>query len=366
MSGRIGYLCLQATREGQASHAHVHGIVDGLRELGWQVDLYQPDYADAAEDPGLWPRLREFVRVQTRLIRRSSAYDVLYVRSHFAAFPTVLYARLRGIRVVREMNGTYRDLFLAWPWTRAFAPLFRWVMRSQIRWSDHVIAVTDGIADWAREEGKHENVHVVPNAADVELFRPDATTDRELPDRYAIFFGALAPWQGIETLLRAVREPEWPDDVDLVVAGDGALRDAVEAAAARDEVVYLGMVPYRELPGVVARSLAGLSPQGSAGGRSATGLYPLKVFETMACGVPVVVTDHPGQADLVRSVDCGLVVPPDDPARIAGAVRQLSEAPDWATSLGKKGRRVAAHEHSWRDRADRTDLVLRDNVVRMS
>lgn len=357
--GRIAYLCLQATREGQASHAHVHEIVGGLRELGWEVDLHQPDYAASAEDPGLWPRLREFVRVQAKLMARLSSYDLLYVRSHFAAFPTVLYGRLRGIRIVREINGTFKDLFQAWPWTRPLAPVFRWIMRSQLRWSDALITVTQGLADWVREEGARGDVHVVPNAADVEHFRPEATTDRELPDRFVIFFGALAPWQGIETLLAAVQHRSWPDSVSLVIAGDGALRHEVQEAASGANVLYLGRVPYEELPGIVSRSLVGLSPQGTAGGRSATGLFPLKVFETMASGVPVIVTDHPGQAHLVRSEECGLVVPPDDPPAIAAAVRRLANEETTACRQGRRGREATVNRHSWRRRARQTDDILR-------
>lgn len=363
----MAYLCLQATREGQASHAHVKGIVDGLRSLGWEVDLYQPGYSSSAEDPGLWPRLREFVRIQARLVRRIADYDLVYVRSHFAAFPTVVSARLRDVPVLREVNGTYRDLFLAWPQTRALAPVFLSVMRSQIRWSDGIIAVTDGLADWTREEGAAGPVRVVPNAADVGLFRPDASTGRDLPERFAIFFGALAPWQGVETLLEAVERPVWPDDVHLLIAGDGDVRERVEEGASRSERVgYLGTVPYRELPGVVARSVCGFSVHGSVENRGSTGLYPLKVFETMACGVPVVVTDHPGQADLVRTVECGLVVPPDDPARIAAAVGRLSSEPELAASLGRRGRRAAVEEHSWDDRARSTDRIVRECLGRAS
>lgn len=363
MSGRIGYLCLQATREGQASHAHVHGIVDGLREEGWEVDLYQPGYAESADEPGMWTRLREFVKAQARLIRSAGGYDTLYVRSHFAAFPTVLYAKLHGIPVVREVNGTYVDLFIAWPVTRVLAPLFRWIMRAQLRWSDAIIAVADGLAEWVRDEGAEGRVHVVPNAADVEVFRPDVTTDLELPDRFVIFFGALAPWQGIDTMLEAVRSPSWPEDVRLVVAGDGALREPVEDAATEGNVVYLGTVPYRDLPGVVTASLAGLSPQGNLGGRGETGLYPLKVFETMACGVPVIVTDHPGQADLVRSLGCGIVVPADDPAELARSVDRLAGDPERSRRMGTRGHEAAVERHSWKHRAAETARILRGLVT---
>lgn len=360
--GRIAYLCLQATREGQASHAHVHGIVNGLQELGWEVDLFQPDYADRAEDPGLWPRLREFARVQIDLVRSLNRYDVLYVRNHAVAFPTALVARHQGVPVVREINGTYRDIFTAWPWTASVAPVFRFSIRRQIQWSDALIAVTEGLGEWARDQGAEAPVRVIPNAADADHFRPDARTTRDLPERYAIFFGALAPWQGIDTLLEAVRRPEWPGPVELVVAGEGALQQRVEAAASAGDIVYVGRVPYEEMPGVVAGSMASLSTQENVGGKGETGLSPLKVFESMACGVPVVVSDFPGQADLVRSVNCGIVVAPNDASSIARAVARLADHPEEARACGGRGRKAVEKRHSWRSRAGATDRVLRGCV----
>lgn len=50
-----------------------------------------------------------------------------------------------------------------------------------------------------------------------------------LPQPYKVFFGSFAPWQGISTLLRA--SSGWPEDLPLVVVGDGALRSEVERAA---------------------------------------------------------------------------------------------------------------------------------------
>ena len=96
----------------------------------------------------------------------------------------------------------------------------------------------------------------------------------------------------------------------------------------RHGVVYLGRVAYRDLPGIVARSLAGLCPMSNLGGRSETGLSPLKLYETLACAVPVVVTDFPGQADLVRECNCGLVIRPESPKALADAVAYLYHHPD--------------------------------------
>lgn len=351
------YLCLQVTREGQASHAHVREIIQGLARRGWQIKLFEPKYRSSDKLPGPLGRLLGFVETQWRLMR-SPRPNILYIRAHFGAWPSALWAHIIGLPTVQEVNGPYEDLFIAWPWTRKAARFFIFLMRSQLRWASAIIAVTPQLAEWASKEAGHSRVFVVSNGANVDLFRPGAKTSIKLPQPYVVFFGALAPWQGIGTLLEAVKRKEWPSEVRLVVAGDGIERSHVEKAASSSQVVYLGCVPYREMPGIVASSLAGLSPQSGVSERAITGLMPLKVLETLACGVPVIVTDLPGQADLVRKNKCGLVIPPNDPKALAEAVAYLYHHPEERTAMGERGRKLVESEYSWDRCAQITSEIL--------
>lgn len=364
---RVAYLCLQATREGQASYAHVHEIIKGLRSRGWEIRLYEPAYAHKKDGPGLMRRLVEFVRVQLRLfLKERGKTNLIYIRWHFASWPTAFLARLAGIPVVQEINGPYADLFIAWPWTRRLSRFFIWLMRSQLAWADAVIAVTPQLGDWVRTEVGKDKVFVVPNGANTNRFHPGASIDEpvSLPPQYVIFFGALAPWQGIDVMLAAVADPAWPNDVSLVIVGDGAERPKVEAAAATsDRICYLGFQPYSTVPGLVARSLAALSPKCDVEGfpeRTRTGLFPLKVFEALACGVPVIVTDFPGMSDLVRNGRCGLVVPPGNPKALAEAVAYLRQYEEERIAMGKRGRKLVEREHSWDRRAEQVATILDD------
>lgn len=362
---RLLYLCLQATREGQASYAHVREIISGLMRRGWRVELYEPPYRGAPVPPNWWKRLFYFLTVQIKLMRAAKP-DVLYIRSHFAAFPAALWAKLRRIPVVQEVNGPYEDLFLAWPFTRHLAGLFRWLIRAQLSWADAIIAVTDELREWVVRETGHKSVYVVPNGANTELFKPGAPlpSTYKVPAAYVVFFGALAPWQGIDIMIEATRHPAWPQEVKLLVLGDGKERIKIEQATHEGRVIYYGVVPYRDVPGIVAASVAGLVPKTSVEGHGKTGLSPLKVFETLACGVPVVVSDFPFMADLVRRHQCGLVIPPGDAGALAEAVRFLYEHPSERTEMGRRGREVVVREHSWDVRAQATEGVLMEVIAR--
>jgi glycosyltransferase involved in cell wall biosynthesis len=354
---KIAYLCLQATTPGQASYAHVHEIIGGLRGQGAEVDLYEPAYA-GSNPPGALGRLLEFWRVQTRLIRQLRSYDLLYVRNHAFAWRASHAARARDIPVVQECNGMVDDFFIAWPAARWVSWLITRLTLGQLRDATEVIANSEGLGSWI-ERTAGRSARAVPAGANVEVFKPAPRPDVPLPERYAVFFGSLAPWQGTATSLEALSRPEWPDGVSLVVMGDGVLRSQVEEAASRDDrVVYLGKVAYDEVGPIVANSLCSLVNKEQPEFADA-GISPLKLYESMACGVPVIATaGMPGLTDVVEERGAGLVIPQGDPSALAGAVAAIADSPAQAAEMGARGRTFVDAEASWDARAMQTAAVL--------
>lgn len=348
---RIAYLCLQATTEGQASHAHVHEIIDGLVESGHNVDLYEPRYAGSSP-PSAFGRLTEFFRVQRRLARRLHEYDVLYIRGHPLALPASHAAIRRGIPVVQECNGPYQDFVQAWPAAAPFARVLAAMARAQFHDAQAVIAVTPRLAEWVLADARQPSVFVVPNGANVELFSPDAARPSGLPEHYVVFFGSLTPWQGVDVMLEAASRPEWPEDVALVIVGEGRLREQVKAAVVENpKVVYLGVQPYRSLGGIVAHSLGSLVTKQVPSA-------PLKLYESMAAGVPVIASDFEDLTRLVLPIGAGVAVPRDDAEALAGAVGWIAHNRAEAQEMGRKGREAAVACHSWTARATQTAAVI--------
>jgi len=354
---RLAYLCMQATREGQASYAHVNEIIGGLRRRGVEVDLFEPRRREGPQ--GLGAKAWGFLTVQLRLLVRLPDYDAVYIRGHFAAGLIIWAARLLRIPQVIEVNGPHEDMYTMYPWTRRIGALLRALTRHQHRIAQAIVTVTPQMAQWVKDDCGATHVHVVPNGANLDHFRPGVRDPRAPAGPYAVFFGAFSPWQGIATMLAAVRHPDWPRDMKLLLAGDGTERPAVEAAAAADpRIVYVGVIPYRELGGFVAPAAAGLCVKDDRGTHAATGWSPLKLYEMMATGIPVVVTDLPGQFEVVEAARAGLVLPPGDPGALARAVAQLAADPGEAQAMGRRGHELVAREHSWDRRGQDTLDVL--------
>ncbi len=353
---RVAYLSLQAVVDGQDSWAAVTEIIDGFEALGWTVDRSFATY-DTPE-PSPLARLAEMRRVQRRLAATIAEYDALYVRAHPMAFHAANAARRAGVPVIQECNGPYEDLFIAWPSTRVARPLFEHLQRSQYRDAAAIISVAEGLTRWLVADTGNPNVVTSGNGANTRIFAPDAPRREGLPERFAVFFGQFPAWQGIGTLLQAVRESAWPAQLPLVFVGDGAMRPAVERAVAEmpDRVQYLGRLPYAEVAGVAAHAVVSLVPMVAP--EREEKFSPLKLYESMACGVPVVASDTIGISEIVREHDCGVLVTPGDASEIAVAVATLAADPARAVAMGTRGREAVLECYSWEARARERAAII--------
>jgi glycosyltransferase involved in cell wall biosynthesis len=80
---------------------------------------------------------------------------------------------------------------------------------------------------------------------------------------------------------------------------------------------------------------------------------PNKLFEAMAAGVPVVASDLPGMATIVRATACGELCDPAAPASIAAAIRTILDAPAAVRrGYGERGRAAVAETLNWESQAD--------------
>ncbi len=358
---RLLYLSLETPRQGQATYTHVHEIIRGLRKIGWSVDLLATSQGGASSGSSYLARLMDYIRVQWQAARRLKHYDAVFMRAHFAAMPLSAWAKLRGVPVFQEINGLPADILVTYRWLRWIGPLIRWLYRSQMKLAAHVFVVTEGLRSWALAEAGHERISVVTNGADIELFMPDGPRPDALK-RYIAFVGGLTAWHGIATMIAATHDSIWPEGVELVIIGDGVERDRLKDAAAHPRIRWLGRRPPTEVASYLRGAIAALSVTEDSAGHLNTGVAPLKLFEAMASGVPVIVTDLPFQGAVVREYETGIVIPMANPRALAEAASHLASEQGSMQRLGSNGRRYVERFASWQARAEEISVVLRRHI----
>jgi glycosyltransferase involved in cell wall biosynthesis len=194
--------------------------------------------------------------------------------------------------------------------------------------------------------------------------RPDlirAALDLPAQTRVVLYQGQLISDRGIEQAMDAILEV--PDAV-LVLLGYGGWEDryraAIELAPYAGRVHWLRAVHPSELVAWTASADVMVMPiqPTSLNHRFTT---PQKLFESIAAGVPVVASDLPGMAEVVREIGAGALCDPLSPASIAAGIRGILDMPDAERADMQSRILAAAHDRfNWAVQADRLLALYRD------
>lgn len=229
----------------------------------------------------------------------------------------------------------FRASFAAW--YRLFLPIL--AKRVKIIFVPSEYVRRKAIARFGRED-----VLAIPSGVNSETFHPSARQSTyNLPERYILFVGSLEPRKNLSGLLNAWNEikSEFPD-VTLVIAGAvGRVFRRVELPHAQAQVRFLGHVE-RELPGLYANAELFVLPSFDEG-------FGLPVVEAMACGTPVIVSDHGALPEVVS--EAGLIVDLSKPDNLSAALRRCLSDQDLRLSLKEKGLE-RAKDFSWQRTAE--------------
>jgi glycosyltransferase involved in cell wall biosynthesis len=286
--------------------AYGHGALGNLRRRPW-LALFVPAL------------LASFVRATQRV-------DADLLHAHW--LPAGWVAARSGKPYLVQVWGTDIEL----------AGRVPWLARRVLRGARLVIAASNDLAERAHALGAEE-VRVIPSG--VEL--PERVGSEAEPPE-VLYAGRLSPEKGVLELVEAAQ------GLNLVVAGDGPLRDSVPFAR--------GFVQHDELQQLYARAAVVACPSRREG-------FGVACLEAMAHGRPVVATGVGGLLDLVVDGETGIVVPPRDPATLRSALERLLADPELRRRLGMAGRDRARTHFSWDTVTDATLAAYAEAVGTM-
>lgn len=241
---------------------------------------------------------------------------------------------------------------------RRLAERERRVWRRAAAW----VTTTAGIRDTlAERHGRRESTTVIPNGCDPapESAFPGLSSER--PPR-VVYAGQLYPWKGVDVLVEAVARVR---AARLVVLG--GLPGEADLARIRAHIASLGLLERSEMAGTVpqaevARELRRAAVVAVPFLRSVMTerhTSPLKAFEAMAAGRPIVCTDLPSSREFLTDGENALLVPPGDVAALAGALQRLLDDPALAERIARRAF-ADARRYTWDARAARLAAVFEE------
>ena len=320
-------------------------------------------------------RMGAFVKFAVRAAARARQIDgeIVFATSTplTIAIPAVYAARRRGIPMVFEVRDLWPDLPIAIGALKN--PLLRMAARALERFSyansAAVIALSPGMAEGIVRSGyPRERVVIVPNAADLDLFRRDASSGLEFRRRMGIdegkilvaYLGTLGRINGVCYLVRIAAALKGDARFVFLAMGDGQEREQIAALARAEEVLERNFLMHptiakARVPAVLAAVDVATSlflPIPAMESNSAN-----KFFDALAAGCCVAINYGGWHAQLLQSAGAGIRLN-SDPRLAAAQLQALADEPGRIKSAGLNAR-VLAEENFSRDvLAAKIDAVL--------
>ena len=268
--------------------------------------------------------------------------------------PGVYAKRESGTSLIYDAHELYPDMAAK---GRPAYELRAWIAyeRRLIRHADLVFAVTPSRAEEMRRRFEIEQPQVLRNVPETSFAAESDSpvnlrAELEIPEAAALllYLGMLHPTRGLEDAIRALRL--LPDHHLVLMGGDnvghtGRLLEIADEEKVSDRVHLRDPVRPHEVVAVAGQADVGLVLNHRVGLHNYLSL-PNNIFESIAAGLPVVVSDFPDMAELVHRYDVGETCDPTDPADIARAIRAVTVTPERHCALRENARR-AAPELSW-------------------
>lgn len=356
---------------------HVRELVLNLAELGNKVSLvagYSPKPEDELKPllnhPNInitfnknlfkvrFPRRKDISTISTCLkVARKNPPDIIYERCFSCKIGTILSKLLRKPLVV-EVNGLVDEeaklqgRLANYRFTNSIRTRFR---RFFFESASMIVAVSQGIKEELQRKYciSPDKIAVIPNGANTELFRPmdQKIVKNELglshEHKYVCFVGNLAPWQGVECLIKAAPVVlEKVPEARFLIVGDGMMRSELENMVKKhglwNDFTFLGNVPYESVPKYINVSDVCVVPKKII----KSGYSPLKLYEYMACSKPVIATRTLG-FEILEKYNAGILINPEVAHDFANAVIKLLSNKKLIEIMGKNGMKVVSKNFSW-------------------
>lgn len=379
---RILFLTLDVDLSGITGDAsHVRELADSLSDIGNTLALvgYIPE-----DSSGGVPALEENDRIFLHVPRRRRSLSILRFCSRVIRDfkPDVIYERrfsakmgatlsvIHRLPLVIEINGLVDEELETLGKTeqaRKMSGRTRKTLRKRFfSRAKKIVTVTKGIKTGLHERYgiPLEKMVVVHNGANTELFKP---MDKDLCRRelnlnkdgkYLLFVGNLVPWQGVDDVIKAIPSIlETIPETELLIVGDGPQRNELEKLARTlglsEAISFTGFVSYDSVPTYMGASEICFAPKKVLG----SGYSPLKLYEYMACGRPVIASRVEGFQLLEEGA--GLLFEPGNVEELASKSVELLSDQELMHSMGQRGRKIAEEEYSWKVVAGRVTDVLK-------
>jgi len=282
--------------------------------------------------------------------------DLIYERYALYGTSGVKLAGRLGIPIVLEVN-VVSDLDDVRP--VKMANLAKKFENLTLNRADAIVTVSNFLKRYLVSQGiEEQKIRVIPNAVNPDEFQSgDGTVIRReynIEDSFVIgFAGRLLPWYNLDALVESIGEiaASGKDRIHLLIIGEGTLRQELGELIRRRNlsrhVTMTGWVEHDKISDYInAMDVAVLSNSNPWGS-------PMKIFEYMVMGKPVVAPAYEPVEEIITSGENGILFKPGDYSGFKQAVLALMDDEDLRRKIGDNARDTVVKSHTWLRNAEK-------------
>ncbi|MEB7505059.1 glycosyltransferase family 4 protein [Arthrobacter koreensis] len=338
--------------------------VDGIQHI--RLDIGDFDYAGMPADAflNLFAQLayEEVLRFKPSVIHASSGR-----RGYDTALVGLALKNKTGLPFVYEVRSFFEANWTSDVQRETRGEIFERRMQTEamcMRAADRVLTIGEAMKDELIARGvPSEKIGIIPNAVDASAFVP-RPRDPNLARNYGLgnfpTFGYVSNMdhhrESQETLLRATKLlKERGTNFKCVLVGDGPRRAILEKLAIEldivDSVVFTGSVDHNEIPAYYSLIDYFVVPRTAE--RAAVYVTPLKPFEAMAMGKPVITSDLPALVEIVKPPLRGFVFETDNDVALADVLQSAHDQPSETEKVAAEGLKWVRTDRTWASNGQR-------------
>ena len=386
---RILIIWAESINRYSGGSSHFWGLMHGIKSIGWQIRAIVPRYR-RAESSGKTPDNREpaktpqlfavedisFISLPARSVVSFCLLQIVtvlglpywlvkyrpgavYVRACFLAFLMHLICRLAGVPLIAEVAAVVDEEAQMRGQRQILAAILKVLNGLNYRSADGLVCVTPGIREEVIRRGaKPDTTVVIHNAAQTDIMRPMGQKQARrqfgfAEEGYIVgFAGTFAPWQGLDLLVQAAKKviENSTRSVRFILVGEGQchqqLLEMVDQLGLAQFFSFLRPMPYERLAvfnnacDVVVIPI--YDPR-----KLRYGLSPLKFWDAVSVGVPVLVPEGCQLDDVLERLGLPGTFRPGDRKYLAEAILEVLGRTEHYQSRRKEVHRIVSEQYSW-------------------
>jgi len=289
----------------------------------------------------------------------------------FQGWTAWLLARLKRVPFLFEVRDLWPSFAIAVGvlTSKAIIRMAEWLERFLYSHADRVMVNSPGYLVHVNEHGA-QNVELIPNGADPEMFDPADNGEvfrslHMLEGKFVVLYaGAHGMSNDLGVVLEAASLLKDQPAIQVVLLGDGKEKPTLQKHSEKvglANVTFLPSVPKSRMAGALAGADACIAILKPLEEYKTT--YPNKVFDYMCAGRPVILAIDGVIRAVVESAKCGIFVQPGDPKALAEAIRFLAKDLARSRRMGRNGRRYVELHFSRSTMADNLVKIMEDMIA---